>query len=420
MPAPREVTFHDAGRLPLALRALNAACASLDRVGLRVPRIESEALLEAASRRTRLSDFGDPRFREGLDALVAAADREGGQHGFGRIAFRGLLIQTLEMRLRAIDFAKRHPEVQAERIERPFVILGMPRTGTTLLSFLLDLDPCVRSLRHWEASAPIPPPDLAGHAEDPRIAASAKQIAQLSRLIPPLQAMHPMAATLPTECVTLFALDFRSLQFETQMPAPSYGRWLEQTDPRSAYAIHELVLRILQSAQPTETWSLKSPQHLWHLEALRERYPDARLVWTHRDPAAVVPSVASLNLAFYRTWCRPPDPCAIGAYWDHKLRVGVERGLRFDAQQAGRAWCCHVQYAELLKDPVGSVERIYAHFGESVSPLHARRMRRWMQERPQQTHGRHVYDLRELGLSAEGLRESYADYRARFGVPADS
>ncbi len=416
---PREVTFHDAGLRSPVLRAFNAVGAGLGRVGVELARLDPERLLAAAQRRTGLSDFGDASFREGLDALTQSAAREGGQHSFGRIAFRSMLVQTLESRLRVLDWARRHPEVHEERIERPFVILGMPRTGTTLLSFLLDLDPWVRSLRHWEASAPVPPPDLAGHAEDPRIAAAAEQIAQLSRLIPPLQAMHPMAAALPTECVTLFALDFRSLQFETQMPAPSYGRWLEGADPRPAYALHELVLQILQSAQPTQTWSLKTPQHLWHLEALRERYPDARLIWTHRDPAAVVPSVASLNTAFYRTWCRSPDPRSVGAYWDHKLRVGVERGLRFDAAQGGRPWCCHVQYEELMKDPVGAVRRLYAHFGEAVSPLHERRMQRWMRDRPQQAHGRHVYEASELGLSREALDAGYADYRERFGVPSE-
>lgn len=417
---PREVTFHDAGLRSPMLRAFNASAAGLARVGIDVARLDPERLLAAARRRTGKDDFGDPGFRAGLDALADSALREGGAHAFGRVAFRGMLLRALENRLHVIDYAKRHPEVREERIARPFVILGMPRTGTTLLSFLLDLDPTLRSLRHWECVAPIPPPDLAGDAEDPRIARAAQEIAQLSRLIPPLQAMHPMGATLPTECVPLFALDFRSLQFETQLPAASYGRWLEQADARPAYALHRLVLQILQSAQPTGSWALKTPQHLWHLEALLACYPDARLVWTHRDPAAVVPSVASLNMAFYRTWCRAPDPLATGPYWNHKLRVGVERGLRFDAEQGGRAWCHHLQYAELLKDPVGCVRRLYAHFGEEVTELHARRMQRWLQDRPQQAFGRHVYRAEELGLSRAALDALYADYRERFEVPRET
>jgi hypothetical protein len=412
----RSWSFHDAGLRSPVLRGLNALGAALANAGVDVARLDPERLVAAARRGTGLDDFGDPGFREGLDVLVESALREGDLHAFGRIAFAGMLRNSLENRLRIVDHAKRHPDVRRERIARPIVVLGLPRTGTTLLSFLLDLDPGVRSLRHWETASPIPPPDLAGHAEDPRIATAAKQVSQLYRLIPPLAAMHPMSATLPTECVTLFAFDFRSLQFETQCAAPAYGRWLEESDPRATYAFHELVLQILQSALPTETWALKTPQHLWHLEALRERYPDARLVWTHRDPAAVVPSVASLNMAFYRTWCRQPDPVAAGAYWNHKLRVAVERGLRYDTAQPARDWCCHVQYAELMKDPVGAVRRIYAHFGDEVSPLHARRMERWMQDRPQQSFGRHVYDAAELGLPRDALDAEYADYCERFGV----
>jgi hypothetical protein len=134
----------------------------------------------------------------------------------------------------------------------------------------------------------------------------------------------------------------------------------------------------------------------------------------------VVPSVASLNMAFYRTWCRNPDPVATGAYWNHELRVGVERGLAFDREQQGRSWCHHLQYAELMKDPVGSVQRLYAHFGDEVTPLHERRMRRWMQERGQSAFGRHSYRAEELGLSRAALAEQYADYNERFGVAREA
>lgn len=415
----RDWTFHDAGLRSPMLRALNVVGAGLAKAGVDVARLDPERLVGAARQKTGLDDYGDPGFREGLDALVESALREGDQNAFGRIAFAGMLQRALENRLRIVDWAKRNPDVRRERISRPLVVLGMPRTGTTLLSFLLDLDPQVRSLRHWESTSPIPPPDLAGYAEDPRIAEAAKQVEQLHQLIPPLPAMHPMSATLATECVTLLALDFKSLQYATQARMPSYGRWLEETDPRSAYALHELVLQILQSALPTGTWALKTPQHLWHLEALRDRYPDARLVWTHRDPAAVVPSVASLNTAFYRTWCNRVDPVATGAWWNHELRVGVERGLRYDAAQPRPDWCFHLQYAELMKDPVGSVQRLYAHFGDEVSDLHARRMQRWMQDRHQAAFGRHVYRAEELGLSRDALDREYAPYRERFQVPRE-
>lgn len=415
----KDVTWRDAGQLPLVLRLLNAAGAAAARLGLRAPSFAPETLLDAARRETGLDDFGDPSFRAGLDALTGSIEREAGLSPFGRVAVRGQLVSNLVTRLRVIEWAKRHPEVGKERIERPWVVLGLPRTGTTLLSFLLDLDPTNRSLLTWEARTPVPPPELGTRAEDPRIAEAAKSLAGGERLMPWLPAMHPMGATLPTECVTLFMLAFQSLQIETQARVPEYKAWLERADMRPAFAIHRLVLQILQSRVPTERWALKTPQYLWCLPALREAYPDARLVWTHRDPGPVTASVASLNQAFYRTWSRDPDPHATGAYWASHVETAVARGLAFDAEQGGRPWCHHLRYVDLMKEPVAAVERLYAAFGETVTPLHRRRMEAWMRDRPQEAFGRHRYDLADFGLRAEALDERFAAYRARFDVPRE-
>ena len=256
--------------------------------------------------------------------------READGHTFARITQRAMYTGLLEKRLRLVAWAKDHPEVRDERITAPFIVLGMPRTGTTLLSYLMDLDPRARSLKSWESSALVPPPTLAGREDDPRIAEEAKRFEALPKLMPPAPAMHPLGASLPTECVPLHMLDFRSLGFETQILSPSYGRWLEQCDMRSAYAIHELCLQTLQSTIPTDYWALKTPNHLWALDALLERYPDARLIWTHRDPKKVVPSVASLNTAFYRTWSNSADPVATGKAWAHKLHLAATRGMEHD------------------------------------------------------------------------------------------
>ena len=415
----QDVTWRDAGiRSPL-LRALNGIGAGAARAGLRWPSFAPEVLLASARRETGLDDFGPPSFRAGLEVLTESIEREAGLSAFGRIVVRAQLVHNLATRLRVLDWAKRHPEVEKERIERPLVILGLPRTGTTLLSFLVDLDSSNRSLLAWEARCPVPPPELASVAEDPRIADTAKSLAGSDRLMPWLPAMHPMGATLPTECVTLFMFEFRSLQIETQVRVPAYKAWLERADMRPAFAIHRLVLQILQSRLPTERWALKTPQYLWCLPALREAYPEAKLVWTHRDPVPVVGSVASLNQAFYRTWARDPDPVATGAYWSGHVATAVERGLAFDARQGGQPWCHHLHYAELMKDPIGAVEALYAAFGERVTPLHRRRMEAWMRDRPQSTFGRHRYDLADFGLSRAALDERFAAYRARFDVPCE-
>jgi hypothetical protein len=329
-----------------------------------------------------------------------------------------MLVTALANRFRLHAWARAHPEVREERIAAPWVIVGLPRTGTSLLSILLGQDPLARAPLSWEASHPAPPPTLAGAADDPRIAESARQIEQLLRLNPPLRAMHPWGPTLAEECVAFFLLDVRTLGVETQACVPSYGRWLERCDMAPAYEQHRLALQVLQSAQPTERWVLKTPNHLWCLETLRAFYPDARIVWTHRDPGPVVTSLASLNTAMQRIFTRRSDPRRVAAEWKHKARHAMERGLAFDAA-ADPSWCCHVQYQELLADPVATVRRIYRHFGDEVGTLHARRMQVWMRERPQETFGRHAYDPADFGWSWDALAEEFRAYRERFGVPRE-
>ena len=416
----RTYTFRDAGLKPLPLRALNLVGEGLRRsVGYRGPGLLPDALESEARKKTSLQDFGPSGYREGLEVLCRSMEDEANLSLFGRMAMRGMIVQTLSNRLLLLDWAKRHPEVRDEPIRRPWVILGLPRTGTTLLSLLLGLDPNSRPLLQWEASTPVPPPELATQAEDPRIAAAAKQFNGLMGMNPAMRAMHPMGATLATECVTLLFFDLRSLSVETQALLPTYGKWLEDTDMRDAYAMHRLALQVLQSRVPTETWSLKTPQHLWSLNTLVESYPDARLIWTHRDPAKVVASVASLNTTLQAPFTRQSDPIGVGRDWTRKLRLAVDRGMAHDERATGASWCHHLNYSDLMKDPVGSVQRLYQQFGDEVSPLHTRRMEAWMRDRPQETFGRHGYDATDFGLTTEGIREEFATYCERYDIPEE-
>lgn len=415
----RTYTFRDAGLHSRPLRAFNTLMRAAGAVGYRGVALDPGALRAAACKQAGLDDFGPEGIDEALAVLHDSIEREAGLSAFGRMVIRGLLVRALTNRLKLIDWAKRHPEVREQKVERPWVILGMPRTGTTLLSRLLALDPTVRPLLHWEAGDPVPPPTLAGQAEDPRIAAASKSVGQLSALNPPFRAMHPLGATLSTECVTLFIFDLRSLSIDTQALLPSYGKWLEKTDVRSTYAIHKLALQVLQSEVPTQTWSLKTPQHLWHLDALTECYPDAKLIWTHRDPRKVVTSVASLTTSMHKVMSDRVDPLAVGAEWNHKLRVGIERGLAFDDRQSGANWCHNLLYADLMADPVAAMERLYAHFGQELSALHRARIETWMQQRSQSAFGRHGYDPEDFGFSDERFAADFGAYCARFSIPRE-
>jgi len=410
-----EYGFRDAELHSPLLRALNLGGGLVARLGRRLPTLESQAILAAAQARVRSEDLGGDSFREPLEVYLRAAEEEAELNTFGRIAVRGMLVNSLATRGELHRYALEHPEVREERIEQPWVIVGLPRTGTSLLSILLGLDPLSRAPLHWEAAHPVPPPTLADGAEDPRIARSAREIDRLHRLNPALRAMHPFGATLAQECVAFFMLDLRTLGMETQGLVPSYGRWLEGCDMRPAYAQHRLALQTLQSGQPTERWVLKTPNHLWCLGTLLAEYPDARIVWTHRDPGPVVTSLASLNNALQRMFTERRDPRPTAEEWRAKAFLGVSRGLAFDAA-APAGWCRHVAYRELLDDPIAVVEGIYAHFGEPVGTLHRRRMQAWMRERHQSAFGRHRYDPADFDWSYDEIAEQFAAYRERFAI----
>jgi hypothetical protein len=408
----REFTFRDVHPRTPAVLAVNGI-GRLARYPWRA--FDPDAIVERARRASGLGDLGDESYREPLEVFCAAAASESRLSPFGRVSARAGLIAALVNRMRVIDWAKRHPDVAEERIERPSIIVGLPRSGTSLLFFLLELDPHSRTPTQWEALEPIPPPELATYTTDPRIAAAARQLARLTRLCPPLNALHPMDAGLAAEDVTLLMYGLRSYQLETLAFVPSYGRWLDAADMRPTYALFRQVLQIWQSAIPTSRWSLKCPQHLGYLDSLLSLFPDARITWIHRDPARALPSVASMFMCYLRMGSRAHDPARVAAYWCERLARAVDRALEFDAR-ALPGWCCHVHYEDLMKDPVGTVRAIRGHFGEELDPLHARRIERFVRQRPPDLYGRHVYRLEDFALRVEAIDERFARYRQRCGV----
>ena len=410
-----EYTWRDAELRSRPLRAVNWVGGRLGRLGLERPSLHAASVLKAAAKMTGSDDFGSDSFREPLDVYLRACEDEAELTTFGRILISKMLASALSNRIALHRWSAEHPEVGDERIERPWIIVGLPRTGTSLLSILLGLDPVARPLLQWEAAHPVPPPTLEEAAEDPRIARTAKDLQGLMKLNPPLQAMHPFGATLAEECVALFMYDVRALALETQAHVPTYGRWLEKTDMTSAYAQHRLALQTLQSRQPTERWILKTPNHLWHLDAMLAAYPDARVIWTHRDPRPVVTSLASLANASQRVLTGRSDPRPTAEEWRRKCAFALRSAMSFD-EKADEGWCQHLHYDALVTDPVASVRTLYRQFGEEVGPLHASRMHTFLAHRPQDRYGRHRYDPGDFGWTYAGLATEFADYIERYHV----
>jgi len=412
---PTDYTWRDSELTAPPLRALNAVGARLAAHGWERPALTATSVMAGAAKAAGSDDFGSDSFREPLERFLASCRDEAALTTFGRILITKMLQSALANRIELHRWSGEHPAAAAEEIAGPWVIVGLPRTGTSLLSNLLGLDPMNRTLLQWEAAHLIPPATLEQATSDPRIATTTKELAGLFKLNPPLRAMHPFGATLAQECVTLFMYDVRTLALETQAHVPAYARWLEQADMGPAYAQHRSALRALQSAQPTGRWVLKTPNHLWDLDALLAAYPDARIVWTHRDPGPVVTSLASLANAGQRPLTARSDPRPAAEEWKRKCAFAINSATAFD-ERSEPDWCHHLHYEDLLADPVGAVRGLYAAFDEEVSDLHARRMRAFLDQRPQDAFGRHVYDPADFGWSYAALAEEFAGYTERYGI----
>jgi hypothetical protein len=272
----------------------------------------------------------------------------------------------------------------------------------------------------WEVMHPWPPPERASFESDPRIAQVEAHFQGIERVLPGFQAMHPMGARLPQECVAITAHEFASLIFHTTWRVPGYQRWLETADLRPVYAAHRRWLQYLQWRAPARRWVLKSPGHLWALDALLAVYPDACIVQTHRDPLQVVASLVSLVTKLRGLASDAADPVEIGADWSARLVAGLRLASEARERAAGgAARFLDVRFDEFVGRELEQVCRIYAHFELELTDEAEARMRRFLAENPRDKHGRHRYALGFGGLEAGPLRAAFADYQRRYDVPSE-
>lgn len=375
--------------------------------------MDADALCTAAREETGHEDFGPETFRAGLEVLVRSLRDEAQLNDLGVAALEAQIGLMLRNRLAVVAWATTHPEVRAAPVERPIVVIGLPRTGTTHLSCLLACDPGLRPLLHWEATRSVPPPDATTLRTDPRVEEARIASGLLDQLNPGFRAIHHEDPDGPTECVTLLAQDFRSLLWETLANVPTYSEWLLASDPTPAYEYHRLALQVLQSRAPGR-WSLKTPHHCLALPALVAQYPDARFVMTHRDPLTVTASVCSLVRSLAGTFSDADHRRYCARHWPEVLATCTDRVVDYRARHGDEAFL-DVAYADLLADPLGVAQRIYDHVGAELTPAVGARMRAYLDAAPQGRFGRHDYELGELLLD-EGVRDRFAGYLARFGA----
>lgn len=398
---------------------LNEAAASL---GLGRRPLASRDLIAAAQRSTGLSDFGDWAIEEPLDLLLRSYDEEARLSAFGRMAVRWDILRLLGNLLRLQEDAKNHPAILAEKIERPIFIAGMPRSGTSFLHELLGEDRANRTVRVWEAIYPLPldPRADAADAEDEarRCRKVDRELAIFNRITPEIRNLHPITASSPQECAEVTAHILRSQRFETTTQAlPAYRTWLDRAQQVAAYRFHKRFLQHLQYRRGKGCWVLKCPDHVLRLEAIRAVYPDARFVFMHRDPVAVLPSVARLAEALRRPFTKTIDRRRMGAelahYWRHAASIMIDLAATWPASAEPPL---HIRFADFTRDPAAAAVQLYRHFGLPLDAAAASRIGRLAARKPKGGNGHNPARLEDYGLEAAQVRRRFRDYIDRFAL----
>jgi hypothetical protein len=388
-------------------------------LALRREPLGSEELIARARRRTRLVEFGNTPFEEPLRQFLHACLEEGDLTLFGRLATRWDAVRFLSNLLRMHKEETRAPEILDQPIERPIFIAGLPRSGTTFLHTLLAQDPANLVPRVWQLIHPYPL-DGARTGRDLRPRRVARQLRLFGVIAPEFRRMHPIDADSPQECSEITAHVFASLRFDTTYPIPSYRLWLDQTGHLDAYRFHKRFLQHLQrQAANGGQWVLKCPDHIFALAALRTVYPDACIVFVHRDPLAVLASVARLTEVLRRPFSRHIDKLEIGRRDSDRWLAAAELMIAAADDRTLAQPIFQIHHRHLVADPLGTVAALYRHFGRSLGPLAADRMGRLVAAKPNGGYGAHRSRLEEYGLDPALEHERYARYMRYFEIPPE-
>ncbi len=386
----------------------------------KAPSFKPELLMAQASQQANnLTDFGDPSFRLPLEKLCHALETEAKLSIAGRHLMYSKLTELLVNRLRIEQHFKQHPEVEQETIAPPLVIVGLPRTGTTLLHRLLACDPLFYSMAWWETRYPVPFAGEKLEAPLQRIERARQDVKLMVEFVPKLMTIHPIDAEQADEEVMLMEHSFMSA-FNSYAHVPSYMDWLYSISEKPAYDYLKRAMKYLQWQKrargiEAERWVLKSPHHLLRMKLLLAEFPDARIIQTHRDPVETIPSIASFIDTLWHLHSDDVDSAAAGQEWNALM------ARAFKATQAVRETMPEnffdVRFEDTVKRPMEVVREIYAWAGMTLSPAAATAMQQWLDDNQRSARGTHEYASEHFGLSPDQIKRDFSEYRARhFGA----
>lgn len=383
--------------------------------------LDAAALLAAAEAETGCHDYGDPglpqRFALAVDHINATGMDTSGQRQAAAVC-HWLLTSRLEL----MADRTRYP-IADEVIDAPMFVTGEPRSGTTLMHALMAVDPDARALRFWEVMYPSPPPGLAG-PDDDRVARADADWREINAKMPKWLHSHPyndmLGAGLPEDERT-WAFDFRVMTPTAwwRVPMPTVVGGLP-TDAAAQYRLHRAMLQQFQFGRPKKYWVLKG-FHGFRLTELFDTYPDAHLVWLHRDPVQVAASRTMMMADITEGMVGPVDLAAETRKHLELTRASIANTMADPMVDDPRI--LHVRYRDFVADPVATVARYYAFCGRELSATAAAAMRTYLADNPGDRHGKFRYStslLTDIGLDLAELHDEFRPFRERFGVPIEN
>lgn len=383
----------------------------------------AEALMDMAAARTGLSDFGDPARQAPLEAYAGALARESWPNMADKARQQAVdfMVHHLGTRLKLQDDRKRHPEIAAQRIVRPFIVVGPPRSGSTLLHTLIDLDPDAVAPEHWICLEPSPPLALGAPGPE-RLERAGARMMSLFDLIPDIFVTHPYIIEEGSGALAECGSDILNMCFTSQQlwcfyRGESYRRYLLEADHTAAMTFHHEFLQHIQWGNSGRHWTLKGSDHMLWLAELAAQYPDAMLIWTHRELSQQLGSLASVQAILAGIMGKPVSPQLhdeVGRLAIEMQRAAIEKGMR-SRDAIGEERFCDVSYHDVMADPVATVARIYTRFGLAMSEAHAANIRDWLDKNPPTKHGVHKHSPEDFGLDAANINRRFAPYVERFG-----
>ena len=397
------------------LKVVNQILAWASKIGSSCCDLDQASLLKTAKEKAGLEDWGNNNFLTPMERLLAEADQCRLTH-FARTLTRQALLTALDNRLQVQQFLTASPKLRDTKIERPIFVVGFPRTGTTVLQNLLSLPSNRRALQFWEMMKPAP------LHEDPikdrrvRLEKAERTLALAYWVAPEQREVHEIQATTFEECWPLFVNAFSVMNYDLASGLEGYGDWLMGQDMVGPYREYRAQLQILLDREPADQLVLKCPEHLWFLDALLEVFPDACIIWTHRDPIASIASYCSLVSLNRRMLYGQCDPIDLGRHISQRFLTGVQRAMAV-RDKVGEERFYDVDFLQLVQNPKQVLERVHGHFGlKQPNDMNAQ-IDGWLNNKRSDAKGRHRYAAERYGLDAETVHGRYAEYIQRFDIP---